>query len=33
MTVKTIKLDDIRAKVLANPEAQAEYEALRDEFQ
>jgi transcriptional regulator with XRE-family HTH domain len=33
MTVKTIKLDEIRAKVLANPEAQSEYETLRDEFQ
>jgi DNA-binding XRE family transcriptional regulator len=33
MTAKTIKLSDIRTKALAQPDVQAEYEALRDEFQ
>jgi transcriptional regulator with XRE-family HTH domain len=32
MTAKTIKLSDIKTKALAQPDVQAEYEALRDEF-
>ncbi len=33
MAAKTIELGEVRAKALANPEIQVEYEALRDEFQ
>ncbi|WP_287247931.1 MULTISPECIES: hypothetical protein [unclassified Moorena] len=32
MKAKTIKWDDIRSQVLANPEVKAEYEALEFEF-
>jgi transcriptional regulator with XRE-family HTH domain len=33
MAAKTIKLSEVRAKVLAKPDVAAEYEAMRDEFQ
>ncbi|NEP28313.1 hypothetical protein [Moorena sp. SIO3I6] len=32
MSAKTIKWDDVRSQVLANPEVKAEYEALEFEF-
>jgi transcriptional regulator with XRE-family HTH domain len=33
MAAKTIKLSEIRKRILAQPDVESEYEALRDEFQ